>query len=193
MAHRDVPPLPCALTRWPGVSAHLLALSLAPPASGAALVAELAQLRDALNVQLSFTTSTRMADFFDGARAPAHRAWFLRNGGLAAVLAAAAGLKDTLERSNATCATAPLRLLRAGAPGTVSLTRDAATALLATAFLCLTPAQLKEFSTFCFRKLWIKAELPSHACKTGLSFALLPVACHRAAAAWRAALRAARA
>jgi hypothetical protein len=73
-----------------------------------------------LNVQqLSFTTSTRMADFFDGARAPAHRAWFLRNGGLAAVLAAAAGLKDTLERSNATCATAPLRLLRAGAPGTV--------------------------------------------------------------------------
>ena len=166
MAHRDVPPLPCALTRWPGVSAHLLALSLAPPASGAALVAELAQLRDALNVQqLSFTTSTRMAGFFDGARAPAHRAWFLRNGGLAAVLAAAAVLKDTLECSNATCATAPLRLLRAGAPGTVSLTRDAATALLATAFLCLTPAQLNEFPTFCFRELWIKAELPSHAAK----------------------------
>ena len=169
MAHADVPELPCERAGWPGVSAWLLALSVAPPASGAALVAALFPLRAALVVQpLSQLQSTGMAAYFDAPGAPLHRRSFLQNGGLASALAAAAGLQDAVARSNATCAAAPLRLLRAGRPGAASLTREAATALLATAFLCLVPEAVEPtlFPEFCFRKVWSEQrEKLSHAAK----------------------------
>ena len=167
MAHAEVLPLPCASAGWAGVSAQLRALAAAPPASGAALVAALFPLRAALGVPLlSPHHAAGMAAFFDAPGALPHRRSFLQNGGLAVALAAAAGLQEAVERSNATCAAAPLRLLRAGFPRATSLTREAATALLATAFLCLMPAQSDQWPEFCFSGLWKRQGVkPSHAAK----------------------------
>ena len=163
MAHAEVPLLPCAHAGWAAVSAQLRALAAAPPASGAALVAALIPLRAALGVRVQ---TAGMATYFDAPSAPPHRSSFLHDGGLAAALAAAAGLQEAVDRSNATCASAPLRLLRAGFPRATSLTREAATALLATAFLCLMSARDRRWPNFCFNKLWFQqGEEPSHAAK----------------------------
>ena len=167
MAHADPPPLPCALPGWPGVSAQLLALSAAPPASGAALAAALVPLRAALGVHpLDWAASAGMAAFFDEPGAPAHRASFLHHGGLAAALAAAARQGEWVLESDALCAEAPLRLLRADAAGATSLTRAAAASLLATAFLCLTPGAAGfSFPNFCCRGLWRECHYPNVAAK----------------------------
>ena len=167
MAHEDAPPLPCARAGWPNVRSQLLALAAAPPASGVALVAALAPLRAALDVHsLGDDASAGMAAFFDEPGAPQHRTAFLRNGGLAGALAAAARLQEAVRDSDAACATAPLVLLPAGVPGAASLTRDAAASLLATAFLCLMPGAAGwSFPTFCFRALWSECHYPSIAAK----------------------------
>jgi poly(ADP-ribose) glycohydrolase len=170
MAHIDAPPLACALSGWPGVSAQLHALSLAPPPSGAALVSALLQLRAALSLHpLDEGVASGMAAYFDAPDAIGvlqHRAVFLHSGGLAAVLAAAARLEDRVRESDARCAEAPLRLLRAGAVAATSLTRAAASSLLATAFLCLTPGAAGfSFPIFCFSGMWRESHYPNVAAK----------------------------
>jgi len=98
--------------------------------SGAALVAELDELRRALGLGHLGVAGTLLAAHLDMAGAP--RAGWLAST-LPYVLRLAARLPDAL------AAAPPLRVLRAGQVGTASVSRAAAASLLAAAFLCLTP------------------------------------------------------